>query len=344
MTDRPDPWFLVPEPIRRLPADLAFVLLVTAATVLAVVTPVLNQTLLRAALSLPLMLFVPGYALVAALFPEAGERPGDPDENGTDPDSATERTGIDGMERVALSFGTSIAIVPVIGLLLNFTPFGIQLAPVVVSLSGFIVAITVLAARRRRQVPESDRLVVPYREWVRTVRTTLTEPDSRYDKALNVLVVVSVLLAASSVGYAVAFPKQGEAFTEFYLLTEQDDGTLVADDYPTEFTTGEPRPIVVGIGNHEHERTRYSLVVKLQEVRFQNNSTTVRDERELRRLQTTVADEGTWQTQLDISPTMTGERLRLAFLLYKTDPPADPTLSNAYRETHLWVNVSAPTT
>jgi len=35
------------------------------------------------------------------------------------------REGIDdGIERVALSFGLSIAIVPLIGLVLNFTPWG----------------------------------------------------------------------------------------------------------------------------------------------------------------------------------------------------------------------------
>jgi hypothetical protein len=28
--------------------------------------------------------------------------------------------------------------------------------------------------------------------------------------------------------------------------------------------------------------------------------------------------------------------------LYRGQPPADPTVENAYREVHLWVNVSAP--
>lgn len=39
---------------------------------------------------------------------------------------------------------------------------------------------------------------------------------------------------------------------------------------------------------------------------------------------------------------MEGERLRLAFLLYQNEPPAQPTVDNVYRELHLWVNVSAP--
>ena len=37
---------------------------------------------------------------------------------------------------------------------------------------------------------------------------------------------------------------------------------------------------------------------------------------------------------------MTGERLRLAFLLYDGPVPAAPGVESAYRETHLWVNVS----
>jgi uncharacterized membrane protein len=43
-----------------------------------------------------------------------------------------------------------------------------------------------------------------------------------------------------------------------------------------------------------------------------------------------------------VTPTLTGQRLRLAYLLYRGSPPPDPTVENAYREVHLWINVSAP--
>jgi len=59
-----------------------------------------------------------------------------------------------------------------------------------------------------------------------------------------------MLVAVASVGYAVAVPKEGESFTEFYLLTEGEDGELVADGYPTEFVRGEGQPLVVGVGNN----------------------------------------------------------------------------------------------
>ena len=56
----------------------------------------------RIVLSLAFVLFFPGYTLIAALFPAKGR--------------------LDGIERVALSFGLSLAVVPLIGLALNFTP------------------------------------------------------------------------------------------------------------------------------------------------------------------------------------------------------------------------------
>lgn len=67
------------------------------------------DNLLRKALGLAFVLFFPGYVFITALFPEKKE--------------------LDNLERLALSLGLSIAIVPLIGLLLNYTPWGIRLIP-----------------------------------------------------------------------------------------------------------------------------------------------------------------------------------------------------------------------
>ncbi|WP_137284633.1 DUF1616 domain-containing protein [Halorussus salinisoli] len=332
-------WLLLPRSVRRLPADLAAVLAVVVLTCTAVLTPGLQQTPLRVLVGLPFVLFIPGYAFIAALFPETGKT-AEPDTD-TDTSEMRSETGIDGIERVALSFGTSIAIVPMIGLLLNFTPWGIRLVPILVAVSGFTVFATGIAATRRLELPPEERFRVPYEDWAETAKTELFEPDDRTDKVLNALLVLSVLLAAVSVTYAVAVPKQGEAFTEFYVLTENETGDLVADDYPTEYTVGESKPLYVGIGNHEHRQMDYSVVVELQKVTISNNTTRVQTERELTRFGTSVGANETWQQQLNITPTIEGQRLRLAFLLYKENPPAEPTVKNAYRELHLWVNVTA---
>ncbi|WP_121820731.1 DUF1616 domain-containing protein [Halostella salina] len=345
---------LLPAPVRRLPADLAGVVALVCLTNLVVLAPLVRESPLRVVLGLPFVLFVPGYAFIAALFPEAGASPVEEADaetgaedagSGVDSDDgrlATARDrGIDGIERVALSFGLSIAVVPLIGLVLNFTPWGIRLLPILVGVSGFTLISTAVAAHRRWELPADERFRVPYREWVATARAELFEPDTRADAALNVLLVLSLLLAVGSVGYAVAVPKQGESFSEFYVLTENETGDLVADGYPTEFTQGESAEIVVGVGNHEHQPETYQVVVEMHRVEMVNNSTRIVEREDLSQFSTgEVADNETWLRTHNVTPTMTGERLRLTYMLYRGDVPAEPTPENAYRELHLWVNVS----
>ena len=95
---------------------------------------------MRVLLGLLLVLFLPGYSLIAALFPRKDD--------------------LDGIERIALSFGLSIAVVPLIGLALNYTPLGIRLVPVLLGLSLFTVLLAVVAGVRRVWMPEAERFVV----------------------------------------------------------------------------------------------------------------------------------------------------------------------------------------
>ena len=356
MTNRRDLWLLLPSPIRRLPADLAAVAALVLLTVAVVFLPVVRETPLRVVFGLPFVLFVPGYAFVAALFPEAGEGPVVDEEAEVDDVEGSRDGGIDGIERIALSFGLSIAIVPLLGLVLNFTPWGIRLTPIMVAVGGFTLVAVAVGAVRRWELPEDERFAMPYREWYAAGRAELLEPDDRADAVLNVVLVLSILLAVSSVGYAVAVPKQGESFSELYLLTENETGDLVADDYPTEFTRGESRELVVGIGNHEHETVNYSVVVLLQNVTFVQNESRVRaangtvtpvyndtrvlEEERLRTFETTLPHNETWIRQHSVEPMLTGDGLRLTYLLYEGEAPPDPSVEGAYREVHLWVNVS----
>lgn len=332
MSDETHLGLLVPRPIRRVPADLAAVVLLTGLTYLAVFAPVLRETRFRIVVAVPFVLFVPGYAIVAALFPEAA----DVDE-GTSPFSDR---GIDWVTRIALSLATSLAVVPLVGLLLNFTPFGIRPLPVLVSTSTITLAATTIATVRRWELPEDERFTVEYERWIATVRGELFDPESRLDAALNVAFVLSLLLAAGSVGYAVTVPKEGESFTELYLLTETETGELVADGYPSELSEGESVPLYVGIENHEHRAVDYTVIVELQRVETSNDAVTVRDAERLHRFEASVEHGETWRTRHEVTPGMSGENLRLVYLLYEGEPPSRATVDSAYHEVHLWLNVT----
>jgi len=79
------------------------------------------------------VIFLPGYAFIEALFvnPLAGKKQ------------------LDEIARLALSIGMSLALVPLIGLLLNYTPWGIRLEPIAVSLSILTLVCVVVAVYRR---------------------------------------------------------------------------------------------------------------------------------------------------------------------------------------------------
>jgi hypothetical protein len=74
-TRRDTVWLLLPRQLRELPADLAAVVLGVLLTLGAVFLPVISDTPLRIAVGLAFVLFLSGYAFIAALFPEAGDPP-----------------------------------------------------------------------------------------------------------------------------------------------------------------------------------------------------------------------------------------------------------------------------
>jgi Protein of unknown function (DUF1616) len=83
----------------------------------------------RVVLGFIFALFLPGYSLLELLFPKDSE--------------------LGSLERLTLDVGISLAVVPLIGLLLNFTPWGIRFAPIVTSLATFTVIMSFAAAVRQ---------------------------------------------------------------------------------------------------------------------------------------------------------------------------------------------------
>ena len=323
----------LPSQVRNLPTDLVIVLSLTALTVLAVSLPVVRETSLRAVLSIPFLLFVPGYALVAALFPDAPE-----DEREVE---TLQNRSLTGLERFVLSLGSSVALVPLLGFVLNFTPWGIRLPPMLVAISVFTIVCVAVGARRRLALTPDRRFDVSLSAWYRSLTDGFLVSETRTDRILNVALAVVLLFAMTSVGYALVDQQNGEQYTELYLLTRSSDGELVADGYPSDLVASESQPLTVGVRNHEHERTSYTVVTELQRIDSADGSTTVVEEERLDSYSVTLAANETARQERVLTPTLTGDRLRMVFLLYRGDPPTDPRVDNAYRWVHLNVNVTS---
>jgi uncharacterized membrane protein len=74
-------------------------------------------------------LFLPGYSLIEALYPKEDD--------------------LSPLERLALSIGLSLALVPLVGLLLNYSPWGIRLDPTMAALTTLTLALLLVSAHRK---------------------------------------------------------------------------------------------------------------------------------------------------------------------------------------------------
>jgi uncharacterized membrane protein len=328
-------WLLLPRTLRTFPGDLATVLLLVPVGLLVTVLPGVRETALRLVFGLPLALFLPGYAIMAVLFPERDE-PLDKSPETVRESSLQIGQSINGIERFTLSFGMSILFLGLQGIILNFTTWGINPSSVRVATGGLTVVMTIVAAFQRQKRPEEVRFRVPYDQWLEQIRASLTPGESKV-LAVNVLLVVSVVMLLSTVAYTVTTSEQDEQFTELYLLTPDENGTYATDSYPETLEQEELR-VTVGVGNYEEERTQYVIVVEAQPL---SNSSQIVERTELRRIQFSLAHNETWRRNVTLMPSMTGDNLRVQFLLFREEPPSNVTVKRAYRKVHLWLNASS---
>lgn len=269
-----------------LPLNILVILLI-------VIITLFPSSALRVIVGLPFILFFSGYTLIAALFPR--------------------KSDLDSIERAALSFGLSLVVVPLIGLILNYTPWGIRLYPMFISVATFIVILSTITWYRRHKLPNGERFTISFnlsfRPW---------KGKSTLDKVLSVVLVAAILGAIGIVGYVIATPKVGEEFTEFYIVGPEGKAT----DYPRQLVVGEKGRVVVGIVSHERETTSYRVGVRIDGVTQSETGPIV------------LEPEEKWEEEVSFVSQMVGGGQKVEFLIYK-DGGTEP-----YLETlHLWVDV-----
>ena len=113
-------------------------IIVTTVTVFTIPEDAYPLVYARYVLGTIFVVWLPGYTFVKALFPST-------------PPVKTSATSLDAIERVALSIGMSLALLPIVGLLLNYTPWGIRLTPIVLSLLFLTVMFSTVALLREYQ-------------------------------------------------------------------------------------------------------------------------------------------------------------------------------------------------
>jgi uncharacterized membrane protein len=138
-----------------------------------------------------------------------------------------------------------------------------------------------------------------------------------YDKTFSSILIILLVVAVSATIYIIVNPNPGEKFTEFYILGVDDK----AGNYPTNLSMNEVGNVTIGIVNHEHVTTDYSMVTTL-------NGTTLSSEN------FTLANNETKMINYSFKATDQGNNQKLVFKLYKL-----PDNNTVYRTVFLNLNV-----
>jgi uncharacterized membrane protein len=159
------------------------------AVALSMLLPIIARpgtpSLLRVTFGVLYLAIVPGYALTAAVFPG--------------------RDQLGFLERVGLCLMMSVALVSLIGFVLDFTPWGISLGSLLTALVSLVLACSAVAYWQRARRSPADC-------FVRSVR--IARLPWR-----NVLLFGSlIVVAVAATVYAAFVPGPRETFTEFYVL------------------------------------------------------------------------------------------------------------------------------
>lgn len=321
--------------VRSVPADLLAAVGLTLAANAVVFLPVLRDTPLRLPVGFAFALLVPGYVVVAALFPERcrptgdgrGERRRRTDQGGT-----ASADGVTVTERLLLSVGLSVVVVPVVGYLWNFTPGGVRLTPMLLSVSGVTLVVAAVAALRRRRLPDrvQFRLRMPDR------RDGVRAGGTGSLRLVNAVLVVSVVFFAASAGYAAMELSHGEQYSELYLLSA-DGETFAGGEESPAVTAGDPQTVRVAVSNHEGRPTNYTVVVVQQTVDSAGNGTTVTSQTRLDQF-TVAADANETVVRNDtFTPAARDGRSRVVWLLSPGNATDAPSIDSAANHVYLWV-------
>jgi uncharacterized membrane protein len=256
---------------------LVFVLVAAALTLLEAPAGV------RIPFGILLVLLLPGYALVSALFPS--------------------NDGPDGVARIALSVALSLATIPPLALAIDQSPWRIERVSVTVGLLIVTVVALLCAAILRLRLPPVERYAL------KAHRPAIAPPSSwSREQRMVVLALGLAGLLFIVGGYDVVKTRlTGVSLTEFALYNADGEARF----YPRVVTVGEPTEVQISIANREGKRIAYQIVIA-------GAGVAVAPLPEI-----TLADGETWREPVHFTVATSGSDLPVRFELYRVDRPAE---------------------
>jgi len=172
-------------------------------------------------------------------------------------------------------------------------------------------------------------------------REILPAGPNRRDRLLGAVLALAIIIALLTTIYIITVPREGEEFTEFFILDENRTAT----NYPRELLTGQNYPMYVSVGNHENRQITYTIETWMVFSDFDNitNSYRIKTMDPGYRLSLSLIPNQTAIIPYNLSVNKT-EYNRVEFLLFDENVPGFETtaadrINASYRNLHMRIEV-----
>lgn len=297
--------------------EIAFIfLIISGIAISAHNTP----RLLVLLLGIPFLLILPGYALIAALFPRI--------PFGTT-NIADNPSGPGWVARSALSLLTSAVILAVLGFILSQREV-LHLHQIIVAVAAVSAIGLSIAYIRRRRVPiehRADPVAIYLHKGGHSQRSFNLQTS---------LFVLAVLALLGSIAFTGVIAGPSQSYTEAYLVPQGPGADSVTEIGTSTLETGDETSVALAIENSEGIVMNYSVILKMEQV---GPAGTITNESSIDNYHVSVEHGETITTASTVVAPNSAGAVRLQYLIYKGDVPEEPTIENADLSLRYWLTI-----
>lgn len=265
--------------------NLIIYTLLSLLMIITVLIPPLNKTPVWMVPGSLFVCLIPGYLLLAVMFPKNDD--------------------LELIERLALSFGSSLILTSIIGLIFNYTRWGIHLELILIVLAVFSLLLCFITVLKMRKLPMNRRISIP-----------------KLEKLLGIFLIICILLTISTAAYTLI---NSEAFntndgttnaTNFYIKDLDSN----VGGYSLNLVSGEQTSLTMVLVNQEGSAVNYSIMVRTNNTILKQDNISLENNQKM-------------EIPVNLTAGIPGER-NIEFLLYKLPD------QNPYQTRIVQLNVS----
>ncbi len=230
---------------QKLPKNLITFTLLSLLMIITILVPALNKTDLWMVLGSLFVCLIPGYLLLAVMFPKNED--------------------MELIERLALAFGGSIILTSLIGLAFYYTPWKIRIEYMLIVLAVFSLIFCLITFLRMRKVPLERRLSIP-----------------KLEKIISIFLIISILLTIATATYGTFLkPPDTKTNSSKNFTTFNIKEVINTTNYTLNLTSGKKTNLTLVLLNMEGSTVNYRLVVKVNNTTLKQDNLTLQNSQKM---------------------------------------------------------------